>query len=91
MRVDEFKTKFVHYIPEQIEEGVLYISEEYGSAVHLCACGCGHKAGIPIKPFWESGWSYTREGDVVTLAPSLLHRFECQSHYFIEQNKVRWA
>lgn len=88
---DELRIEFVKYIPETIEDGVLYVSEEYGTAVHACACGCGHKTSVSLKPFWADGWEYTRNGDVVTLAPSLLHRIPCQSHYFIEANKVRWC
>jgi hypothetical protein len=32
----------------------------------------------------------TRDGDLVTFSPSILQG-GCKHHYFIEQNRVRWA
>ena len=32
--------EFVEYIPGEIKERTLYISETYGTAVHKCCCGC---------------------------------------------------
>ena len=37
------ETKFVKYIPDEIKEDVLYISYEFNTAIHLCACGCKNK------------------------------------------------
>ena len=33
----------VECMPNERESGVLYVSEEFGIALHLCACGCGSK------------------------------------------------
>ena len=41
MKTNEVIPCFVKYIPEQLEPGKIYISDEYKVAVHLCACGCG--------------------------------------------------
>ena len=89
-KINEYETIFVKHIPEDIESGILYISEEYGSMVHLCACGCGTKAAISFKPFWENGWDYERDGNVVSFHPCLLHRFKCKSHYYLKKNRVEW-
>ena len=37
----QFKLKFLDNIPDELEEGVLYISMKYHTTAHLCACGCG--------------------------------------------------
>ncbi len=34
---------FVDFIPEKLDEGVIYISESYKTIVHRCCCGCGHE------------------------------------------------
>lgn len=84
---------FVEFIPEELEFGKLYISKEYGTAIHLCACGkCGFKTVTPLAPFWPRGWSYKEVDGKVTLGPSIGNwQFPCRSHYFIEDNQVRFC
>lgn len=78
--------KFVEFIPEELEEGILYITVEYKSAVHLCACGCGNKVVTPITP---TDWKLTYDGKAVTLSPSIGNwNFDCRSHYWIRRNKI---
>lgn len=89
MRLDVLRTQFVENMPKPLEGGVLYVSEKYEVAIHLCPCGCGNQAVTPLGP--PHGWVYTREGDVVTLQPSLLNHFACESHYFIVKNRVQWV
>ena len=47
-KIFEIKPLFTEQIPDIIEEGVLYISEKYEVAVHLCACGCKGKTVLPL-------------------------------------------
>lgn len=68
------------FMPETLEFGKLYYSKEYGVANHLCLCGCGVKAPIPICP---GEWSISNENDKLTVKPSLQQLFECRSHYII--------
>jgi hypothetical protein len=68
------------FIPKELEFGKMYYSKEYGIANHLCLCGCGTKAPIPIK---EDEWSITNNNGRLTVKPSLQQRFECKSHYII--------
>ena len=44
------KLACVEFIPKTLEPGVLYVSEEFEAAVHLCACGCGLKVSTPLSP-----------------------------------------
>jgi hypothetical protein len=81
--------EFVEYVPEELKEGVLYISREYGTAVHKCCCGCGREVVTPLSP---TGWQLTYDGKSVSLYPSIgSWSLPCQSHYFITNNKVVWS
>lgn len=81
--------EFVSSIPDRLVEGVLYISLPYATAVHNCACGCGHEA---VTPFSPTDWSMVFNGETVSLAPSIGNwSFPCRSHYFITDGKVCWA
>lgn len=74
--------EFVDLVPAQREEGKLYISIKYRTAVHDCFCGCGMKVVTPIRP---TGWKLTYDGDAVTLYPSIGNwSFPCRSHYWIK-------
>lgn len=89
MRVTRFKNRFVEYIPEQLEEGVLYLSMENNVGAHSCACGCGKEVITPISP---TDWHLQFDGVSITLEPSIGNwAFPCQSHYFIRNSGVRWA
>lgn len=81
--------KFVEFIPEKVEEGILYISIEYCTAIHKCVCGCGNEVVTPLSP---TDWRLTFNGKSVTLHPSIGNwNFECQSHYWIRNNKIEFA
>jgi hypothetical protein len=79
---------FVHTMPAQLDEGKLYISMEYCSINHLCACGCGSEVVTPLHP---ARWAIFYNGDTVSLWPSVgSFDLPCRSHYVIERNRVVW-
>jgi hypothetical protein len=81
--------KFVESIPDKTEDGILYISMNYCTAVHRCACGCGNEVVTPLSP---TGWQLKFNGKNVTLFPSIGNwNLKCKSHYWIINNKVRIA
>lgn len=81
--------KFVEFIPEQIEEGIIYISIEFATATHKCVCGCGNLVVTPLSP---TDWELRFNGETITLYPSIGNwSFECKSHYWIEENRVIFA
>jgi len=89
MKQKTIKPNFVEFIPEKLEDGVLYISITYATATHKCACGCGEIVVTPIRP---TDWTLTWNGEAVTLYPSIGNwNLPCQSHYWIEENRVLWA
>ncbi|MDP8994390.1 MAG: DUF6527 family protein [Pseudomonadota bacterium] len=81
--------EFVNSIPDQVDEGVLYISLPYATAVHKGPCGCKHEV---VTPFSPTDWSMVFDGETVSLAPSIGNwSFPCRSHYWIERGRVAWA
>jgi len=80
--------EFVEFLPEVLEEGLLYISIPYATASHLCCCGCGHHVVTPISP---TDWKLIFDGETVSLDPSIGNwSFPCRSHYWIKRDAVRW-
>ena len=55
-RISDLIPVYVETVPETLEEGKIYISEKYGTAVHLCACGCGLHTVTGLKKYWGDGW-----------------------------------
>lgn len=81
--------KFVEFIPEQLQEGVLYVSTTYATAAHLCFCGCGREVVTPLSP---TDWRLTFNRKTVSLSPSIGNwSFPCRSHYWIKNNCVQWC
>ncbi|MNF65433.1 hypothetical protein D3C84_471930 [compost metagenome] len=80
---------FVEFIPEKVEAGKLYISEQYETAIHACCCGCGEEVVTPLRP---DRWRLIKRGNLVSLSPSIGNwEYACQSHYFIRDNQIVWA
>ena len=67
--VETLEPLFVHEVPERPEEGKLYISIEFGSVNHLCACGCGNEVVTPLHP---ARWAILYDGDTITLGSTEL-------------------
>ena len=85
----DFQLKRVRFMPRQLEPGLLYVSEEFEVAGHLCACGCGNKV---ITPLGQAEWSFEDEKEGPTLRPSIgSWQLPCKSHYWILAGKVRLA
>lgn len=89
MKRDNLKHRFVYFIPERLEEGILYVSIEYTTVSHLCCCGCGQEVSITLGP---TDWRLIFDGKTVSLEPSIgSWSLPCQSHYFITSNRIVWA
>jgi len=81
--------EFVKSIPEKLDDGVVYVSIDYSTAIHRCCCGCGNEVVTPLSP---TDWEVTFNGESISLYPSIGNwNFACQSHYWITDNKVEWA
>lgn len=89
-RLNTIIPKYCEEIPNELENGILYISHKYSIAIHLCACGCGVRTVTPLK---VKEWTLTKEWEGVTLRPSI-GNFSGESpyhaHYYITKNKIEW-
>jgi len=84
-----FVVRRVRFMPKALEPHVLYVSEEYLTAAHLCACGCGAKIRTPLGP---TEWSVAETADGPTLWPSVGNwQRECRSHYWVYRGEVKWG
>lgn len=89
MRQTFLRPQFVEFIPERLEDGVLYVSQRYRTATHRCCCGCGEEVVTPLGP---TDWSLQITHGALTLHPSIGNwSFRCRSHYWIRNSKVVWA
>ena len=89
MRRERIAYEFVDYIPNDLEEGILYISPEFAVTAHLCCCGCGLEVSLPLAPF---EWKLMFDGRSVSLWPSIGRAgWPCESHYWIRDCRVVWA
>jgi hypothetical protein len=87
--METLQHRFVEFIPEELEEGTLYITMEYRTAVHMCVCGCGNEV---ITPFSPTDWHLRFYGDSVSIYPSIgSWSFRCRSHYWISKNRIEHA
>ena len=87
--METLQHRFVEFIPEVLEEGILYITMEYRTAVHMCVCGCGNEV---ITPFSPTDWHLRFYGDSVSIYPSIgSWSFKCRSHYWITKNRIENA
>jgi hypothetical protein len=85
----KFGLQRVHFMPSELQPGVLYMSEEFGIAAHLCACGCGARINTPLG---ETEWSVEETPTGPSLNPSVGNWQEgCRSHYWIDGGEIRWA
>ncbi|MCW2120657.1 DUF6527 family protein [Flavobacterium sp. 7A] len=81
--------KFVEFIPEQLEDGILYISVTYCTAIHKCVCGCNNEVVTPFSPI---DWKMTFDGATISLSPSIGNwNFDCRSHYWIRNSEIIFA
>lgn len=81
------------YMPpfETMEERKIYISEEYGTTIHRCLCGCGEKTVLPLDP--KFGWNliYDDTGKI-SFTPSIgNYQLPCKSHYIITKNVANFV
>ena len=81
--------EFVDEIPEEIDEGHLYLCLPFNAIIHKCACGCGELISTPLDK--KHGWIMQYDGETVTLSPSIGNgSYKCRSHYFIRGNNIVW-
>jgi len=87
--MEKIKLLKVEYLPKDLKQGILYVSEEFGIAGHLCPCGCKNKIMTPLDP---SEWSFKEINYTPTLYPSIGNwQLPCRSHYLITHGNIEWS
>ena len=96
---------FVEHMPEpeNMQQGMLYISKKHNTAIHLCLCGCGEQTVTPLDQIvtenekivaeaHKSGWILTEKGGRISLTPSIgNYSFPCKSHYIITNDTANFV
>src|SRR5437879_4452263 len=87
VEVQVVKPEYVDQLPDRLTEGILYICEEFSLTAHKCCCGCGEDVFNKLAPV---KWQLLKMPDAtVTMTPSIGNwNYDCQSHYWIERNRV---
>lgn len=89
MRYKAITHEFVDNIPDSLEDGKIYLSIPFSTAVHRCFCGCGNEV---VTPFSPTDWKLTYDGKTISLTPSIGNwGFPCMSHYWIRNNDIQSA
>lgn len=84
-----FGLALVEDMPGHIAPGILYVSEEYEIACHLCACGCGNPVYTPLG---SAEWRFSDDEGRPSLEPSIgSWALPCRSHYWIWHGQIVWA
>jgi hypothetical protein len=86
--IQTVEPSFVKSFPSSLEPGILYVSPQFATAAHSCACGCGREVITPLSP---AQWVLTFDGSV-SLWPSIGNwALPCKSHYIIDHGQIRWS
>lgn len=78
----------------RIPYGTLVIEERGGMArwVHfLCPCGCKELRSVNLMSSRSPHWMLQRQGDRVTLHPSVWVTEGCRAHFFVRGNEIEWV
>lgn len=88
MKIEHLRLEEVEFMPTKLEPGVLYASQKYRTAAHLCACGCGEKVRTQLG---ELGWRLTKDRAGPSLFPSVGNwQKPCRSHYVLKNGRILW-
>lgn len=87
-KIKRMELRNVHYMPKVLVPGILYVSEEFHTAAHLCACGCGAKIRTPLGP---TEWAMKVTPTGPSLWPSVGNwQRACRSHYVVDHGSIIW-
>ena len=80
----------VTLMPNEMQQGNLYISQEYQVSCHLCLCGCGQNVVLPLAG--KNKWTLIETDKGVSFTPSVGNfQIPCKSHYIITNNVANFV
>lgn len=83
----------VEDMPEKLNYGELYFSEEDGFLAFKCPCSCKGEEHIFVEDKMnrkKGEWAVKVHDQKLKLIGSVGSPFECNSHYYITYNKIEW-
>lgn len=86
-QTQHYVAEFVESFPTPMEAGVLYVSQRFAVAGHLCPSGCNLEVVTKLSP---ARYRVIFDGEV-SLQPSVAATaLPCNSHYFITRGQIDW-
>ena len=86
-----YSLREVEYIPEKLDENIMYYSRRFQLIDFLCPCGEGHRSGIRVGPRWDTGWEiFINSSNDFTITPSILNNI-CGAHFFVNSGQIDWC
>lgn len=83
-----YRVTRVERLPTDLDDNVVYVSEEYGVAALKCACGCGHRVTLLLG----DGHRVNEVGGLADIYPSIgVWDAACKSHFWIRHGNVVWG
>lgn len=83
-----YRVMRVERLPTELNENLVYVSDEYGIAALKCACGCGHRVTLLLG----EGHTVNEVGGLADISPSIgVWDAACRSHFWIRHGNVVWG
>jgi len=91
-RSPQFHVAFSEDIPEQLEDGLIYLVgsvETRWAAVFMCPCKCSARVQLnllaDVRPHWTAS---VHSDNSVSIRPSIRRGAGCRSHFWIDGGYV---
>jgi hypothetical protein len=95
LKVRRYIASAVKECPESVRPGKIYVISDGpvpDTIIFKCPCGCRADIYLNLlqdtRPYWTFSWE--RKGRI-SIAPSILRKVGCRSHFFVSRGKVIWA
>jgi len=70
---------------------VIVYREVPRAALFHCPCGCGEVLTVNLDPRAGAAWRWKRDGEGLTLLPSVRRTSGCASHFIVWRGRLWWC
>ena len=86
---------YAEELPEKILSDQIYIIQD-GLIPELlafkCPCGCGVTIFLNLLPDTRPLWTYVISNETsISISPSIWRTTGCKSHFFVNDNAIKWV